>query len=188
MTNDHQSKEDFDLAELDRMDERARELERRYVERQREGILARNRLLRGSDLEKALAENLQFNLRFFARRDVLNKVYLSDENVIVAKAIPGLDHPFLQDIRRNFSAFRYCVLHSNQLGRLLSEAVFEHEFLVPLRDFRKPQIKALLLSGGGNDLINWHRTGASSSIFRGATSNDPHDFIDFTQLSNAFSG
>ncbi len=168
------------------MDERARELERRYVERQREEILASNRLLRGDDLEKALAENLQFNLRFFARRDVLNKAYPADEDVIICEGDSWFDHPFLQDIPTQlFSAFCYCVLHSNQPGRLLNEAVSEHEFLVPLKDFRKPQIKALLLSGGGNDLINWHKTGAYSPIFKPASSSNPTDFIDFAQLTNA---
>jgi hypothetical protein len=77
------------------------------------------------------------------------------------------------------------VLHSNQPGKLLSESVSEHEFLLPLKDFRKPQIKALLLSGGGNDLINWRKTGAHSPIFKPATSTNPTDFIDIAQLKEA---
>jgi hypothetical protein len=176
----------FDLAELDRMDGRARELERHYVERQREQIRPANRLLREDELEAPLAEQLQLNLRFFARRDVLSKVYPSDEDVIICEGDSWFDHPFLQDIPTQlFSAFHYCVLHSNQPGKLLSESVSEREFLVPLKDFRKPQIKALLLSGGGNDLINWHKTDAYSSIFKPATSNNPRDFIDFSQLGDA---
>lgn len=179
----------FNPAQLDGTDERARELERGYVDRQREQVRLTRRLFPERELERALNEQLQLNLRFFARRDVLNKVYPSDEDVIICEGDSWFDHPFLQDIPTQlFSAFRYCVLHSNQPGRYLSETVSEHEFLVPLKDFRKPQIKALLLSGGGNDLINWNRTGAYSSIFKRATSDNPHDFIDFAQLSSALLG
>jgi hypothetical protein len=125
------------------MDERGRELERRYVDQQRAAIRASNRLLQESELEAALAEKLQFDLRFFARGDVRSKVYPSDEDVIICEGDSWFDYPFLQDIPTQlFSAFHYCVLHSNQPGKLLSETVSEPEFLVPLKDFRKSQIKS----------------------------------------------
>jgi hypothetical protein len=168
------------------MDERVRELERRYVDRQRNEIRASNRLLRTGEVETALGTKLQLDLRFFARRDVLSKIYPSDEDVIICEGDSWFDHPFLQDVPTQlYGAFRYCVLHSNQPGKLLNEMVSEHEFLAPLKDFRRPQIKALLLSGGGNDLINWHKEGAYSSIFKPATSTDARDFIDFAQLNAA---
>jgi hypothetical protein len=176
----------YDRAELDQMDERARELERAYVDGQRSGLRLASRRVRARELDAALVQQLQINLRFFARRDVLNKVYPGDEDVIICEGDSWFDHPFLQDISTQlFSAFRYCVLHSNQPGKLLRDSVSEPEFLIPLKDFRKPQIKALLLSSGGNDLINWRKTGAFSPIFKPATSSNPGDFIDFTQLTNA---
>jgi len=49
----------------------------------------------------------------------------------------------------------------------LEESLDEALFLAPLKDTRKRQIKALLLSGGGNDLINWKKGNAKfSPIFR----------------------
>jgi hypothetical protein len=180
MVSDNQ----LDLTQLDLLDERGRELERLYVERQR--LETAKGLLSEGEREAALAEQLAFNLRFFARRDVLNKVYPGDENVIICEGDSWFDHPFLQDIPTQlYSAFRYCVLHSNQPGKLLSESVSRPEFLTPLNDFRKSQIKALLISGGGNDLIDWHKRGAFSSIFKRASSNNPREFIDFAQLKTA---
>jgi hypothetical protein len=173
-----------DLTQLDLLDERARELERLYVERQR--LETAKGLPSEGEREAALAEQLAFNLRFFARRDVLNKVYSSDEDVIICEGDSWFDHPFLQDIPTQlYSAFRYCVLHSNQPGKLLSESVSRPEFLTPMKDFRKSQIKALLISGGGNDLIDWHKRGAFTSIFKSASSDNARDFIDSAQLKKA---
>lgn len=75
-------------------------------------------------LKRRWVTKVQLDLRFFAGRDVLGKIYSGDEDVIICEGDSWFDHPFLQDIPTQlYRAFRYCVLHSNQPGKLLNEIV-----------------------------------------------------------------
>ena len=128
------------------------------------------------------------DLRLFERKDVLTKTYPLTDHVIICEGDSWFNHPFLDDIPEDLLDFGYSVLHSNYPGKHLEVSLSEEKFLAPLLDACKPQIKALLLSGGGNDLINWHKEGHAkfSPIFRKASSgSSPGDFIDAANLSLA---
>ena len=136
----------------------------------------------------AVQREIQAELFSFERKDVLTKSYPAKNHVIICEGDSWFNHPFLTDLPEQLRNFGYSVLHSNRPGKRLKESLDEAYFLAPLRpgDTRKPQIKALLLSGGGNDLITWKKGNAEfSPIFRAAQSNDPTDYIDAVNLRQA---
>jgi hypothetical protein len=163
-------------------DDLVKAIERRYVEKRQTRMQALRMF--------APAETKQFitaDLQLFERKDVLTKTYPPTDHVIICEGDSWFNHPFLQDIPEELLYFGYSVLHSNYPGKHLAASLSERKFLAPLLDERKPQIKALLLSGGGNDLINWHKGDADfSPIFRRAPAgSSPSDFIDAANLSSA---
>lgn len=123
----------------------------------------------------------------FARRDVLTRSYPAKNHVIICEGDSWFNHPFISDIPEQLKDFGYSVLHSNCPGRLLEKSLKDADFLAPLKDARRPQIKALLLSGGGNDLITWKKGAASfSPIFRKAGPGHPAaDYLDAANIKLA---
>lgn len=157
-------------------------VEQNYVEKRRA------RMQELGILSPAKAEEfIALDLQWFERKDVLTKTYPPNNHVIICEGDSWFRHPFLEPIPDELVYFGYSVLHSNYPGKHIEASLTEHKFLAPLLDGRKPQIKALLLSGGGNDLINWHKGHAKfSPIFRKASSSSsPADFIDAANLSLA---
>jgi hypothetical protein len=157
-------------------------IEESYVEKRRTRIQALG-IVSPADAKQFIAADLQL----FGRKDVLTKTYPPNDHVIICEGDSWFNHPFLQDIPEELLYFGYSVLHSNYPGKHLEASLSEEKFLAPLFDGRKRQIKALLLSGGGNDLINWHKGDAEfSPIFRMASAgSSPVDFIDEANLSRA---
>jgi len=159
-----------------------KKIEQRYVEKRRTRIQAL-----GVVAPAQVKELITADLHFFERKDVLTKTYPPNDQVIICEGDSWFNHPFLRDIPEELLYFGYSVLHSNYPGKHLEASLNEEKFLAPLLDARKPQIKALLLSGGGNDLINWNKGDAEfSPIFRKASAGSPPgDFLDAANLSRA---
>ena len=166
-------------------DEQVRRIERDYVKRYR---LPRLRAARATT-PTAVERQLQLEFLTFERTNVLDPYYKSwERHVIICEGDSWFNHPFLHDIPEQLLDFGYSVRHSNKPGKRLAESYNNGNgyFLTPLRDDnRKSKVKALLLSGGGNDLIGW-REGNSpfSPIFRKTQSADPDDYIDKRNLDN----
>lgn len=164
-------------------DQQIKQLERAYVKKNR-----LPRLRAAGKLSAAAAEQeLQAEFRaLFQRTNVRWKSYPATDHVIICEGDSWFYHPFLVDIPEQLLRFGYSVLHSNRPGKHLKESLDEGYFLAPLTDARKPQIRALLLSGGGNDLISWRKGNADfSPIFRKSNSDDPTDYIDESNLRKA---
>jgi hypothetical protein len=163
-------------------DDFVKAVEQSYVEKRRAGMQAANIVA-----PAAAEEFIALDLQLFERKDVCTKTYPLNDHVIICEGDSWFNHPFLEDIPEQLLDFGYSVLHSNYPGKHLEASLSEEKFLAPLLDNRKPQIKALLLSGGGNDLIDWHKGHAKfSPIFRKATAgSSPGDFIDAANLSRA---
>jgi hypothetical protein len=164
-------------------DKHVKEIERSYI---REHRLPQIRLA-GLVSQTAVEGYIRAELFSFERKDVLTKSYPLGDHVIICEGDSWLNHPFLSDIPDLLKYFGYSVLHSNYPGKHLEASLSEGKFLAPLKDARKPQIKALLLSGGGNDLISWKKGNASfSPIFRkGRSTTSPIDYIDTANLRRA---
>jgi hypothetical protein len=162
---------------------RVKEIERSYIAKRRMPRMRAARALAGP----AAAQHIAAELRLFERKDVLTKSYPAKDHVIICEGDSWFNHPFLHDIPEQLRYFGYSVLHSNYPGKLLQESLDQEKFLAPLKDARKPQIKALLLSGGGNDLINWNKGNAAfSPIFRNAgPGHAPEDYIDAAKVTEA---
>jgi hypothetical protein len=131
--------------------------------------------------------HIETELFSFERKDVLTKSYPLGHQVVICEGDSWFNHPFLWDIPDYLKYFGYSVLHSNYPGKHLEASLSEGKFLAPLKDARKPQIKALLLSGGGNDLISWKKGNTPfSPIFRkGRSTTSATDYIDAANLRRA---
>jgi hypothetical protein len=164
-------------------DKHVKEIERSYI---REHRLPQIRLA-GLVSQTAVEGYIRAELFSFERKDVLTKSYPLGDHVIICEGDSWFNHPLLSDIPDLLNYFGYSVLHSNYPGKHLEASLSEGKFLAPLKDARKPQIKALLLSGGGNDLISWKKGNASfSPIFRkGRSTTSPVDYIDTANLKRA---
>ena len=68
------------------------------------------------------------------------------------------------DSRRSFSISDTPCCIVIILANILRRPLARRNFWRRCSTHRKPQIKALLLSGGGNDLINWHKKETQSSV------------------------
>ncbi|HME88846.1 MAG TPA: hypothetical protein VKE30_06505 [Chthoniobacterales bacterium] len=163
-------------------EELIRSVEEVYVEKRR-AKMERETIVAPKEVEKFIKDDL----KSFERKDVLTKVYPPNDQVIICEGDSWFNHPLLEDLPELLLYFGYSVLHSNYPGKLLKESLKEANFVAPLQDKRKPQIKALLLSGGGNDLINWGRDGAPfSPIFQNVPpTSQPIDFINVGKLEQA---
>jgi hypothetical protein len=163
-------------------DDFVKEIEESYVEK-RQTRMRELGIVSPARVDQFIAADLWS----FERKDVLTKAYPPKDHVIICEGDSWFNHPFLRDIPEQLLYFGYSVLHSNYPGKHLEASLNERKFLAPLLDGRKPQIKALLVSGGGNDLINWHKGNAKfSPIFQKATAgSSPADFIDTANLDHA---
>lgn len=94
------------------------------------------------------------------------------------------NHPFLLDVLDWFNADGLTFAGSFVPGRTLETMIQKKRYLDPLQHF---EVRAVLLSGGGNDLIQWRKpAGGASRIFRPAPgSTHPRDFFDETELAAA---
>jgi hypothetical protein len=141
----------------------------------------------GIESPEAVERYIKAELRSWERKDVLTKWYPPSDHVIICEGDSWFNHPILFDLPEYLLHFGYSVLHSNYPGKLLKESLEQEKFLAPLEDGRKPQIKALLLSGGGNDLINWRKGNAEfSPIFQKVGPGHPAaDYIDPAKIDEA---
>lgn len=155
--------------------QRVREVERAYIRKHR---LPKLRAARAVSVA-AKQRHIKAELHSFERKDVLTKSYPPGDHVIICEGDSWFSHPLIHDIPDQLKYFGYSVLHSNYPGKLLQSSLDDAFFLAPLKDNRKPQIKALLVSGGGNDLINWRKENADfSPIFRKAGPGHPaEDYV-----------
>jgi hypothetical protein len=169
-------------------DKHVRQIERDYVKRHRLPRLRAARAITAPAVER----QLQLEFLTFERKNVLDPYYKPwERHVIICEGDSWFNHPFLHDIPEQLLDFGYSVRHSNKPGKHLEESYNNGNgyFLAPLRDNRKSRVKALLLSGGGNDLINWHKDNSPfSPIFRKTQSDNPADYIDSENLKKALAG
>lgn len=97
------------------------------------------------------------------------------------------DHPCVRDAMDWIEAGDFAVYRADAPGRLLSTMLKEKCYLRFLDD---TTVRAMLLSGGGNDLINWRRPSKDkpSPIFsKGGGSSKPEDFLNPSELDTALS-
>jgi hypothetical protein len=101
---------------------------------------------------------------------------------IVAEGDSWFNHPCRKDIMKWFKEWGYAPYRSDAPGRRLATMVDEKVYLKFLDD---PEVRAVLLSGGGNDLISWKRASERepSPIFkRGNGSSNPSDYFNEMEL------
>jgi hypothetical protein len=125
-----------------------------------------------------------FRSRTYARAiDALNSP--TDQVRLVAEGDSWFDYPCMKEIIDWIEARKFAVYRSDAPGRLLKTMVQEKVYLRHLND---NSVRATLLSGGGNDLINWKRTSKDvpSPIFKSANgSKNPEDYLDQSELNAA---
>lgn len=167
----------------------ARTLEAAFVRGRKKRLGAINRTSFVAAPKGESADPVQSDLeRYFSKKDVLSKVYPKGDDVIICEGDSWFNHPFLEDIPEWLARyFGYSVLQSTFPGKLLSQSVGRNDFLAPFGDDRKPQIKALLLSGGGNDLISWklNDQGVSAIFQQAGSRGKADDFVDHKALEAA---
>ena len=74
---------------------------------------------------------------------------------LAAEGDSWFDHPCVREVMDWIQDGGYAVYRSDAPGRLLTTMLKEKVYLRFLDD---PSVHAVLLSGGGNDLISWKRT------------------------------
>jgi len=109
-----------------------------------------------------------------------------DQVRVVAEGDSWFNHPCIDDIMDWLKRMGYAPYRSDAPGRTLAKMVDEKVYLKLLAD---PEVKAVLLSGGGNDLIDWKRPpegGPPTPIFRNAgNSSVPADWVNEQELRAA---
>jgi hypothetical protein len=137
-----------------------------------------------SGLEQLRRADPDFRGHVFARAlDALNSP--RDKVRLAAEGDSWFDHPCIEEIIDWIKVRKYAVYRSDAPGRLLATMVQEKVYLRFLDD---PAVRAMLLSGGGNDLISWKRTSNAmpSPIFKsGAGSTHPEDYLSESELDAA---
>ena len=101
---------------------------------------------------------------------------------VVAEGDSWFHHPCIADVMDWLKRLGYAPYRSDAPGRHLADMVREKVYLKLLAD---PDVKAVLLSGGGNDLIDWKgpEGAGRNPIFRNAgDSSVPRDWIEEGQL------
>jgi hypothetical protein len=104
---------------------------------------------------------------------------------VVAEGDSWFHHPCITDIMDWLQRMGYAPYRSDALGRSLAEMVHEKVYLTFLQD---DDVKAVLLSGGGNDLIDWKgsQDRGLHPIFQNAGGSPvPRDWINEAQLAAA---
>lgn len=107
---------------------------------------------------------------------------------LIAEGDSWFKHPCVKAMLHWIESFGYEIYRSDQPGRKLQTMVAEQKYLLPLQDERRDTIRALLLSGGGNDLIWWKKPSSESPspIFKtGNGSHDSNDYINNVELTAA---
>ncbi len=93
------------------------------------------------------------------------------------------NHPLLEDVLDWFNEEKVIFAGAFMPGRILAEMVHQKRYQGALQAFA---IRAVMLSGGGNDLISWKKqANGASPIFQSATGSDPAAYIDTTELTAA---
>jgi hypothetical protein len=93
-------------------------------------------------------------------------------------------HPLLDDVVDWLQRDGYTIAGSHVAGRHLREMVERKSYMEPLKDFTG---RAVLLSGGGNDLIWWKRSeeGVSAVFKDGRPSQKPKDYVEMGEIEAA---
>lgn len=104
---------------------------------------------------------------------------------LVAEGDSWFNHPFLTTIcdwlRKSHGIYR-----SDRPGKTLREMLEKKAYLKPLLDHRAPKVKAVILSGGGNDLIGWKQPkNGYSPIFKFGDGTNAASYLDRRELKNA---
>lgn len=137
-----------------------------------------------SDIKRLGRLDSKYRSRLHARAlDALNA--LPTQGHIAAEGDSWFDHPCICDVIDWFKEFGYAPYRSDSPGRKLATMLQQKVYLTFLND---PRVKAVILSGGGNDLISWKRKSKKrpSPIFKpGQGSTNPADYLDDVQLSEA---
>jgi hypothetical protein len=107
-----------------------------------------------------------------------------DKIRLAAEGDSWFDHPCVREVMHWVKDAGYAVYRSDAPGRRLAKMLEEKVYLRFLDD---PSVRAMLLSGGGNDLINWKRAspGASPIFKPGNGSGKAADYLDFSELDAA---
>jgi uncharacterized protein YodC (DUF2158 family) len=93
------------------------------------------------------------------------------------------NHPFLLDVLDWFNAKNLRFTGGLMPGRTLAEMVQRQRYQNGLQNFA---VRALLLSGGGNDLIGWNpQPSGASAIFQSGQGSDPAAYINSGELTRA---
>jgi hypothetical protein len=137
-----------------------------------------------SGIEQLRSADPDFRRHTFARAiDALNSP--PDKVRLAAEGDSWFDHPCLQEIIDWIETRDFAVYRSDKHGRLLTTMVEEKVYLRFLDD---TTVRAMLLSGGGNDLISWKRESndVPSPIFkRGNGSKNPMDYLNQSEIDAA---
>jgi len=139
-----------------------------------------------ADLDRLARSDPDYRKHLHARAlDALNAT--SDKIRIAAEGDSWFDHPCIQDVMDWLKALGYAPYRSDAPGRKLADMLSEKAYLPFLDD---PNVRAMLLSGGGNDLISWKRKSEAtpSPIFKtGNGSDEPGDYLCESELGGALS-
>src|SRR5262245_28756129 len=93
------------------------------------------------------------------------------------------NHPLLLDVLDWFHEEELVFAGAFMPGRTLAEMVQRKRYQGALQAFA---VRAVMLSGGGNDLIGWKkRANGASAIFQSAAGSDPAKYIDTGELTAA---
>jgi hypothetical protein len=137
-----------------------------------------------SGIEQLRRADPDFRRHTFARAlDALNSS--PDKARLAAEGDSWFDHPCIRETMDWIEARKFAVYRSDAHGRLLKTMVQEKVYLRFLDD---PTVLAMLLSGGGNDLISWKRASKDvpSPIFKNANgSTNPADWLNQSELDAA---
>lgn len=137
-----------------------------------------------SGIEHLRSADPHFRRHTLARAiDTLNSP--PDKVRLAAEGDSWFDHPLFRETIDWIEEGNFAVYRSDAPGRLLTEMVQEKVYLRFLED---STVQAMLLSGGGNDLISWKRESKDvpSPIFKRANgSKNPEDYLDQSELDAA---
>lgn len=137
-----------------------------------------------SGIEQLRGADPDFRKHTFARAiDALNSP--PDKVRLAAEGDSWFDHPCMRETIDWIEARKFAVHRSDGPGRLLRTMVQEKAYLRFLKD---NTVQAMLLSGGGNDLISWKRASKDvpSPIFKSANgSKNPEDYLNQSEVDAA---
>jgi hypothetical protein len=115
--------------------------------------------------------------------DALNALH--GKTQLAAEGDSWFEHPCVRETMDWLEERGYAVYRCDAPGRLLAAMVREKAYLRFLGD---PRVAAMLLSGGGNDLISWKRPSEkqASPIFKpGSAVNGAPDFLNWQEVDEA---